>query len=619
MKQLFLRSRHPGSDCATPKRAGFWCWNLGLYVLALLVVSGISMALSMGPDPASMGVGCWEDPLLVFLNTLPVLALGLLLYGIIGRTQWAFLLTAAIVLGLSAGNYFKLIFRDDPLMFADMLLLQEAGAMAAQYRPVWDHAMILTVLLSAVCFALLWLLARGIPKRWGRVTISLAGLVVCGTMMPVLLNNSLYEGRAAHYDKIGCSWSVTQQYVSHGFLYPFLHSISEAIDLPPEDYDKRAVQEELSQFQDADIPEDQKVNILALMLESYNDFTKYGTPELTYDIYATWHQLEQEGYAGNLVTNIFAGGTVDTERCFLTGYSSLTNFRSNTNSYAWYLRQQGYRVEGMHPYSDWFYNRSNVNEYLGFQAYYMMENYFSALTDEARALDNLFFAELLKTYQAGAASDQPYFNFSVSFQGHGPYNDDICWWGPLGGFVKESPDYTTEQQYILDNYFGSIANTTENIRMLTDYLRTDSEPVVLVLFGDHNPWLGDGNSVYDAIGLTFDLDTQQGFLDYYSTRYIIWANDAAKEVLGSDIQGEGPDISPCFLMQQVFDLCGWEGPAYMQAARAVEAQVPVVHTSGQYLVDGTLTNELEDDKKTLVSDFMNLQYYWRKHFAYGKD
>ena len=242
MKQLFLRSRHPGSDCATPKRAGFWCWNLGLYVLALLVVSGISMALSMGPDPASMGVGCWEDPLLVFLNTLPVLALGLLLYGIIGRTQWAFLLTAAIVLGLSAGNYFKLIFRDDPLMFADMLLLQEAGAMAAQYRPVWDHAMILTVLLSAVCFALLWLLARGIPKRWGRVTISLAGLVVCGAMIPVLLNNSLYEGRAAHYDKIGCSWSVTQQYVSHGFLYPFLHSISEAIDLPPEDYDKRAVQ-----------------------------------------------------------------------------------------------------------------------------------------------------------------------------------------------------------------------------------------------------------------------------------------------------------------------------------------------------------------------------------------
>ena len=140
-----------------------------------------------------------------------------------------------------------------------------------------------------------------------------------------------------------------------------------------------------------------------------------------------------------------------------------------------------------------------------------------------------------------------------------------------------------------------------------------------MLFGDHNPWMGDGNSVYKAIGMDFDMSTQQGFLDYYSTRYIIWANDAAKAVLGSSFQGTGPDISPCFLMQQVFDLCGWTGPAYMQASRSVAAQVPVIHTTGQYLVDGTLTPELDPDKQALVSDYMNLQYYWRKHFAYGKE
>ena len=34
--------------------------------------------------------------------------------------------------------------------------------------------------------------------------------------------------------------------------------------------------------------------------------------------------------------------TVDTERCFLTGNYQLRNFRGNANSYAWYLREQGY-------------------------------------------------------------------------------------------------------------------------------------------------------------------------------------------------------------------------------------------------------------------------------------
>ena len=52
--------------------------------------------------------------------------------------------------------------------------------------------------------------------------------------------------------------------------------------------------------------------------------------------------------------------------------------------------------------------------------------------------------------------------------------------------------------------------------------------MVIVVFGDHNPWLGDGNAVYKAIGLDLDFSTEEGFYNYYSTRYLIWANDAAK-------------------------------------------------------------------------------------------
>ena len=99
-------------------------------------------------------------------------------------------------------------------------------------------------------------------------------------------------------------------------------------------------------FHAADIPEDRKVNVIALMREAYVDFSRYDIEGLDTSGYAFYHQLEEESYHGDLVTNIFAGGTVDSERCFLTGDYKVRNYRSNTNSYVWYLRQQGYTVDG---------------------------------------------------------------------------------------------------------------------------------------------------------------------------------------------------------------------------------------------------------------------------------
>lgn len=620
MKDFFLFQRQSSTDWSAGKKAAYWCWNLGLLLLSAIGIGSVSLILAPGPYTLTLAEGYWECPLIILMNLLAPIALILLIYGITGRSGASFLVTAAIILGLSFGNYYKLFFRDDPVMFADMFILKEAFNMSGNYHLFLDRKLIAAIVSVVFGWAFLHLFARARLKKRGRLAGILIGVAAWAVTIPLCLSSTVYDVHTAHYDHLENIWSSTQQYIARGFIYPFLHSSKNAFEAPPEGYDKGQAAAMLAQYQDSDIPEDRKVNIVGVMLEAYNDFTKFGTPAISDDVYAVWHQLEQEGYSGNLVTNIFAGGTVDTERCFLTGYSTLPNFRSNANSYAWYFQTQGYTVEGMHPSADWFYNRRNINQYLGFSQYYYMENYFSDLTEWETAGDSIFFPELLKSYQNATRSGKPYFNFSVTYQGHGPYSaTDYYWEYPQDSLLLDPEQYTDENRLILANYFASIKSTNENLKVFADYLRTDSEPVVLVLFGDHNPWLGDGNSVYDAIGLTFDLDTQQGFLDYYSTRYIIWANDAAKEVLGADFQGEGPDISPCFLMQQVFDLCGWTGPAYMQAARTVSAEVPVVHTAGQYMVDGVLTRELESEDKALVSDFMNLQYYWRKHFAYGKD
>ena len=112
---------------------------------------------------------------------------------------------------------------------------------------------------------------------------------------------------------------------------------------------------------------------------------------------------------------------------------------------------------------------------------------------------------------------------------------------------------------------------------------------------------------------------KRDFYHYYATRYLIWANDAAKDVLGNNFTGEGPDLGPYFLMNQVFRLCGWEAPAFVQATQQVMDRVPVHNTpTGLYVEQGVLTGSLTPEGQALVEDYDILQYYYRSHFAYDE-
>ena len=617
MRNCFLFSRRPEDCWSSGRKAAFWGWNWAWVLLSAIGIGFASLLMAYGPYALRLVLGLLDRPLILVLNLLPPVLLMALLWGLTGRAALSFFITAALVLGLSASNYFKLTFRDDPVMLADLFLLKEVGNMAGNYQLFLDWKLGLGIVCALCGLVFLLFFVRWRPGTRTRFALVSAAVLAAVWLTPVYLSDTVYNVHTAWYERIPNRWSSTQQYIAHGFLYPFLHSAADAFETPPDGYSEERAALMLNAWENADIPEEKKVNVVAIMLEAYNDFTKFGVPELAQDVYQVWHELEAEGYSGNLVTNIFAGGTVDSERCFLTGFASLGQFRGQTNSYPWYFREQGYTVEGMHPCFQWFYNRLNINANLGFEDYFFVENYFEPMTGGGVAMDDIFFPELIKKYEEGTAGDKPYFNFSVTYQGHGPYDNNICWWGEKGDFVVDDGTYTEEEQYILDNYFGSIANTNRHLKELTDYFRKDDEPVVLVLFGDHNPWMGDGNSVYAAMGIDLNQDTQQGFLNYYSTPYLIWANEAAKAALGNDFQGEGPDMGPYFLMNQVFELCGWEGPAFLQATNAIADTIPVVHTTGRYLENGLLTNDLAPEGEALVQDYRILEFYQRNHFAYS--
>ena len=609
----FLFQKRPESGLSAPRRAAFWLWNALLLGGAAIGLGLLSLVLAPSQFGWVLFWDYWAHPGLIVLNLLPPVVLAALFYGATGRPWLAYVLTALPVLGLSFGNYYKLAFRDDPVIAADMLLLGEAGNMAGKYQLYLTDklaAVLVCAVLGAVALALA---ARGKPQGKFRAVTAGAALICAIALAPVYASDDIYQANEnkEHINQ----WASSQQYMSRGLLYPFLHSIKDAFPEPPEGYDQKEAAAWLAQYTDADIPEDKKVNIVGVMLEAFADFSVYDQIEFTQDVYAGIHALEAEGYSGNLLTNIFAGGTVNTERAFITGVGvGDHDYRSNTASYAWYLKSQGYQTSGDHPSSAWFYNRENINEFLGFDSYRFTDNFYREIAHDETAWDRDFFPELTKSVLEQVENDAPLFSFSVSYQGHGPYGDYECWWGEVEDYFSNT-DLEPASRYILSNYLGSILDTQKHLTAMADAFRQSDEPIVLVVFGDHKPWLGNGNSVYEDLGIDLSQETDESFYNYWSTRYLIWANDAAKEALGTDLVGEGPDISPCFLMNVLFDQLGWTGDAYMQAVNQCREALPVIHNYGACLTaDGQLVRELSGGQAELVRKFECLGYYRAHHF-----
>ena len=168
----------------------------------------------------------------------------------------------------------------------------------------------------------------------------------------------------------------------------------------------------------------------------------------------------------------------------------------------------------------------------------------------------------------------------------------------------------------MNNYMNVIMDSDKQLELFIDKLRDEDEPVVFVMFSDHLPWLGDGNAYYEEMGIDFSQDSEEVSRIQYTTEYLIWANDEAKRILNNNFVGEGPTISPCYLMNLMFELCSWEGPAYMQAMSEIMEVMPVVSINWRFIIDGNFCNGIPEGRMNMYNEFLWLQYYWRNRFMY---
>ena len=117
---------------------------------------------------------------------------------------------------------------------------------------------------------------------------------------------------------------------------------------------------------------------------------------------------------------------------------------------------------------------------------------------------------------------------------------------------------------MLSVYTAGAMDGAAMLGRLVENFSQREEPVVLVFFGDHLPYLGDNQLGYVELQSEVAVaeEDRTDVLCSYKTPYVIWANDAAAEALDWDSAVENLDLpengtlSASFLGAAVLELTG---------------------------------------------------------------
>ena len=547
------------------------------------------------------------------INYSIVLLIMILIYLITKRFHISWIISSLLVLILGIANQTKLLYRDDIVKFEDLSLLKEAGIMSEKYSIVFKWYSIILICIILFIFMLLkkYLVVKKIKLKGQIIELFMCIIIIFGSYKMYYTDYSIYLSLG---DKTLINvWVITQNYQIRGLVYPFVYTLEDGFIKAPDGYDKTNSKEIIEKYKYEDIDNNKKVNIIAIMLEAYNDFSKFDKIDFNIDVYDNLHEIQDKSISGNIVTNIFGGGTINTERNFLTGYRMFPIFRKPTNSYVWYFKEQGYNTEALHPIYGAFYNRSGTNPNLGFNIYYNYDNTFKEL-DENYRQDEFFMDYIIKKYEDNKETNNPYFSFSVTYQNHGPY--DSNYYEGKKYYFDNDGRYDDETYNIINEYLNGIYSTNESLANLINYFDNEDEPVIIIFFGDHNPYIGENG--FSEMGVNMDLGTVEGFLNYYETPYVIHANDSAKEMFGKTFVGDGNKISPIFLMNELFDYCGLEGNEYLQYMSNLKKKIDVI-SDYYYKENGEFIRVEDSNNQDIVDEYNQVSYYMANNKINRKD
>lgn len=574
-----------------------------------------------------------RQPLILFLNWLPIALLTAAFAFAFRNVFFSSALVGLIAGAMSLINRVKLTIRGEPFVPRDISLIKEAADAAGSYDMTLPWFQIGCLVVMTAVFIVLGVLlplkkSEDAPKKRGAL-VRVMGFVLClavlvGAVGLVYSSTDLYN-----------SFETTEPYnlssVNNelGFAYYFCYHFSTYKIEKPEGFDRDEAASWETGYESA--PDAADVNVVFVMNEAFSDILNedvfvFPEGENPMEVYNTLAEGEN-AWAGHIVVPYFAGGTADTEFDVASGMQtnllnpaapSLTAFRTvnrDLDSIFRIFGADGYTSCFMHPGQSWFYNRENVYDWFGADESFFVED-FDAEYKGSWVTDESVLRELVSRFEEKSAGGGLDFTYAVTIQNHmsytaEKYGDYVC------PEVETTAELSPEIQTAVNVYAEGIRDANAMLEDLTEFYSEQSEPVLLVFFGDHLPYLGDNRQGYAELGLpAASVTGGEDPFAAYTAPVLFWCNDAAAEALdfanaieALDLPADGR-ISACYLGAVVLELTGrGEVSPWFAFLNEMRRELPVLHNGYYESADGEIITEPTAEEAALVSRMRCWAYY----------
>lgn len=380
------------------------------------------------------------------------------------------------------------------------------------------------------------------------------------------------------------TWRQVTANRRNGYFLNFVMNCSTLYNPKPSGYSAQTAEDIVASAKDTyhtDDSTDVKPNIIAIMDETFSDLSYLGDLGLTNtdDVMPFVHSLADDDNAitGHLVVPAWGGGTCNSEYEFLTAnsyaffqsgsYPMLQYVHSNTESLASVLSAQGYQTMAIHPYYATGWGRHRAYPHMGFDTFLSLDDF----DDDAEILrryisDDSSFDRVIEEYEKeNKESDDPFFCFNVTIQNHCSYDTTYDNFPETVEFEHESIYPSTKQ------YLSLIQRSDQAIEKLVEYFSKVDEPTIIVLFGDHQPYIE--NSFYNYLLSGSNKSSAEITMDEHTVPFFIWAN--------YDIDGyDAGRISANYLGPLTLDTANVEMSEYQEYVYSLMDTYPVISCVG---------------------------------------
>ncbi|HEY8157380.1 MAG TPA: LTA synthase family protein [Methylobacter sp.] len=459
------------------------------------------------------------------------LVIAYVLYALSKRV-WIFLVIHALLMGLLyVGNAVKISFFGGPIMPDDVFALQSLLLILDGWR-FFAAAIPLAAIASLLLF-------NFTMRHWSAylasLTIILLGITVVYKPATLLEPLDGYFGNSV--------WDQRSNYVWRGAtLYTLLESarhFAAAEVIPDGDRAQEAANNLLSARRTDSIPatilpvasknnetitkEFTPRNIHIVLLESFWDpnalkKAKFKPSPLSPEFRELW---KSAGYSHALAP-VFGGFTANSEFEVLCGFPVVKDavkferqFLNDVPCLPHLLADKNYRTIASHPNVPVFWNRVNAYKRMGFQTYWSLEDFVQDDMNQEFMSDSTLYRQVLEKISGSLDAKQPVLDYIVTYFGHWNY--------PLSESRPNKVSSSSEVEEV-SAYANTVYYKSRELMAFINEMRKRDPEGIIVVFGDHLPFLGENFAGYVESGVLAanrsDFSSSM-FKDYVSTPMLI--------------------------------------------------------------------------------------------------